>query len=572
MPVRILERHERQHQTEVASVCIIGAGIAGLLAAARLARHKHRRVVVLESGTGQPDARIDRLNEIDNPTGNYPVFVEPRFRGPGGSSAIWSGKLLPLATGDVLPRPHLNLEGWPFGLQEQSAYLREIETLMRVDRGSYEEDASSALDSARLLARNDPDFVVRWPKISAYHQSNLMRILREEIEEKDNLEIWLGATVVQWDHDPATGRIRSLRAVNHTGKSLTVAAQEYLIAAGALESTRLLLLADRQSNGAITRHSDALGRYFNDHLALHAATLCPRDWTACNLAFSDRSPAHAIRHLHFELRPDVQRAHGIGGGYFDIRVDYRDDSALSRIRSMVGSFRQGKAWADPHNLTDVVRDLPTAIRYVQWRAIHKQRYWPADSMLRIKIWIEQLPHWQNRLYLSDQLDELGAPRLKLDWSATDAEEHAFRVMVEKIEQYWQAHFAPIGSLQWNPIVTADGAHLIDAAEDQAHPAGSTRMGTDPRTSVVDPELRAHEIPNVSVASSSVFPSSGSANPTLTIMQLAMRASDFVARRLTAATASQAVPCRRSVASDSGRTVEPTLSAADRVTSDDMRVP
>ena len=70
--------------------------------------------------------------------------------------------------------------------------------------------------------------------------------------------------------------------------------------------------------------------------------------------------------------------------------------------------------------------------------------------------------------------------------------------------------------------------MVDSAVDLAHPAGSTRMGINPRYSVVDPRLRVHRIPNLSVASASVFPCSGSANPTLTILLLAMRAADKLA--------------------------------------------
>jgi choline dehydrogenase-like flavoprotein len=121
--------------------------------------------------------------------------------------------------------------------------------------------------------------------------------------------------------------------------------------------------------------------------------------------------------------------------------------------------------------------------------------------------------------------------LKLEWTRTDDEEKAFRLMVEKVRRYWERHLATICELQWMPLISKPGIRLADAAKDHAHPAGSTRMGTARSNSVVDPNLMVHCIPNLSVASSSVFPSSGVANPTLTIMQLAMRASDRVAKLL-----------------------------------------
>jgi choline dehydrogenase-like flavoprotein len=64
-----------------------------------------------------------------------------------------------------------------------------------------------------------------------------------------------------------------------------------------------------------------------------------------------------------------------------------------------------------------------------------------------------------------------------------------------------------------------------------HHMGTTRMGTDPETSVVNPQLRTHDVPNLSIASSSVFVTAGSMNPTLTIAALALKCADHIAERL-----------------------------------------
>jgi choline dehydrogenase-like flavoprotein len=83
--------------------------------------------------------------------------------------------------------------------------------------------------------------------------------------------------------------------------------------------------------------------------------------------------------------------------------------------------------------------------------------------------------------------------------------------------------------EWIPEIINSELRMVDSATDSAHPAGSTRMGVNPLDSVVDPGVRVHRVPNLSVVSASVFPFSGSANPTLTIMLLAMRAADMLAR-------------------------------------------
>jgi len=64
-----------------------------------------------------------------------------------------------------------------------------------------------------------------------------------------------------------------------------------------------------------------------------------------------------------------------------------------------------------------------------------------------------------------------------------------------------------------------------------HHIGTTRMGTDPRTSVVDASCRVHSVNNLYVAGSSVFPTSSQANPTLTLMALSLRLGKHLAQRL-----------------------------------------
>jgi choline dehydrogenase-like flavoprotein len=177
----------------------------------------------------------------------------------------------------------------------------------------------------------------------------------------------------------------------------------------------------------------------------------------------------------------------------------------------------------------IIKDSPSLLRTAQWRSVRKQKYWPSNANLTIEIRVEQLPQWQNRICLSDQKDALGVPKLRLEWKKTDAEERLFRLMVGKIDRYWNEHLARVCELEWIPEIINSELRMVDSATDRAHPAGSTRMGINPLDSVVDPRLRVHRVPNLSVVSASVFPSSGSANPTLTIMLLAMRAADMLAR-------------------------------------------
>src|SRR5580658_10577672 len=112
MAIRILDQLSSQRAELSASVCIVGAGIAGLIAATRLARNKQLRIIVVESGLKALDPSLSALNEIDNAGDKYRGALLGRSRGLGGTSLIWSGKLLPLSPPDTLPRPYLDLARW----------------------------------------------------------------------------------------------------------------------------------------------------------------------------------------------------------------------------------------------------------------------------------------------------------------------------------------------------------------------------------------------------------------------------------------------------------------------------
>ena len=114
------------------------------------------------------------------------------------------------------------------------------------------------------------------------------------------------------------------------------------------------------------------------------------------------------------------------------------------------------------------------------------------------------------------------------WAKGPADERTFRAVVRRARQFWQSTIlASVCPLQWDFDPDNVECSFTESSRDTRHPAGSARMGEDGRTSVVGRDLRCHAVPNVVVASAAVFPSSGSANPSLTIMQLAMLAADSV---------------------------------------------
>lgn len=142
--------------------------------------------------------------------------------------------------------------------------------------------------------------------------------------------------------------------------------------------------------------------------------------------------------------------------------------------------------------------------------------------LFVTVVAEQLPNAQSRVTLSDRRDALGERAALLDWRLTERDRTAWgdglRLLGDALAE------ARLGRLD----LVLDEAAALDRLRGGRHQMGTTRMSTDPRHGVVDAECRVHGIANLFIAGSSVFPTGGHANPTLTIVALALRLAERLA--------------------------------------------
>lgn len=508
-----------------APICIIGAGMAGLTIARRLAK-AGRRVVVLESGGGAFDQSVHDLNELEDISGRYTRAMTGHYRGLGGSSTRWGGRMLPISIDETRERPTPGLPEWPFAVDDLQRYHREIEAMFGIDDGPFDEAALAGLDEDHIVPVSDPDFVARmakWPKL---RRCNLAHILGGELRAASNVEIWLNATVCDFELDRESGRLTSVTAHNSAGRELTVRADRFVVTAGTIETTRLLLWLKAQSDGRALS-TPALGRYLQDHINVRIARVSRRD-----SAFSNRFCAYRFRNgtrrsLHLELTPAAQNREQVASAFAYFTMDFAG-TALDVVKKAARSLQTGD-FSIGH-MGGIVRQLPFMARMTWWRYARQQLYLPADVPVHIEICAEQFPDQRNAITLSVQRDALGLPRAAVQWSPLAADERTLRAAAQCLARYWSRnelnHRLP---LDWIAPCRDPAGCISDAAVDYAHPSGSARMGTDPAVSVVDPDLVCHDVRNLSVMSAAVFPSAGSANPTFTLLALALRHADYLSQ-------------------------------------------
>jgi choline dehydrogenase-like flavoprotein len=219
-------------------------------------------------------------------------------------------------------------------------------------------------------------------------------------------------------------------------------------------------------------------------------------------------------------------------------------SGLFLARKFI-SYEYGKRLNDGTQLTpglyarhllNVMADpLDTASFLAHWasKRTFAQRKFPSvilrnrSNRFSLEMHGEQIPRADSRVTLSDKVDALGMPRLRVDWRYSPEDIDSVRGTLDVIAQELERTGA--GRLEYDRDTLEEALMRFGAYG--GHHIGTARMGADPRTSVVDRDCRVHSVDNLFVAGSATFPTSSQANPTLTLVALSLRLGEHLARRL-----------------------------------------
>jgi choline dehydrogenase-like flavoprotein len=510
----------------------VGGGMTGLLLARRL--HKSGlRVVVLESGGYAETDETNALNETVSSDRVYKGAQLGRARRLGGTSSIWGGALIPFGAHDFETRPHVGMQKWPLQLADILEEMREVEALFGVDDQSYEEEYVEGLRPGHGIPTGDKDISLRFAKFPTFKRRNLANLLVDLTKGRSGPSIWLNATVTSILPSLENGTAAEVVAISPRGKKMRVAAKRFALCAGAIETTRLLLLLDRHTDGRAFYSCRALGRYFFDHISMAVADITPLDATRLNRMAGYRWHGNTMRAMRFELSRSAQREDGVGSCFGHIGIEAAKGTGFYSVRHSLREYQR----------TGLVRSLDPAYlfrdpRYLLkagwWRLVGRQMLWPGTAECKLNVVAEQLPSEQHSISLANSTDAFGVPRARINWSITQRDVGGIIAYSRRFNRYWKrSAWSQVGRLQWKVDLSEarPGVPSVDELTDIYHPGGTTRMGENPNNSVVDRNLSIFSVPNISIASASVFPSGPSANPSLVLMSLSIRLANYIARAL-----------------------------------------
>jgi choline dehydrogenase-like flavoprotein len=140
--------------------------------------------------------------------------------------------------------------------------------------------------------------------------------------------------------------------------------------------------------------------------------------------------------------------------------------------------------------------------------------------------VEQDPDPDSRITLSDDTDVLGMPRARIDWRISELQKHT----IVRFAQHASWAFSSLGQQLSLLEHIRDGQVDVAQLRDVAHPSGTTRIADSALRGVVDGTCQVHGVERLYIAGTSVFPTQGHVNPTLTLVAVAIRVADQIKAR------------------------------------------
>ena len=435
------------------------------------------------------------------------------------------------------PAPWLGLAGWPISREELQPFYVRAQQL--VEAGQYRYDLAQWVEAVGEVddmsaAQLEQTFWQKSPP-TRFGQRYL-----EPLRTAENITVLLNANLTSIQTAGEQGVVDSVELRSLQGKSAHVRARCVVLACGGLENPRLLLAAAPAWPRGLGNEHDLVGRFFMEHPWFQVGTILPTE----PYTLVDRYYRHAAGgHLHrsgWRFSEGEQERLGVQNCCVELSVEAYRQGGVQAAGKLWRDLSHGKLPPDvADRVVTVLSDIGGITESVIRKALLHRTVNKPPERLTLQVDLDPKPNPDSRVTLAGERDALGMPRVQLDWQLTEDDERSMAVLARRVAD--ELTRLGQGRVRLHPALQEPGGgwaragNLIghDVAPDAPpmhiswHHMGTTRMAASPREGVVDADCRVHGTANLFVAGSSVFPTTGNANPTLTIVALALRLADHL---------------------------------------------
>lgn len=491
-------------------LCIVGAGAAGIALALEFVQAS-TRVILLEGGGFDLDGPVQALYRGEIVGRPYYPLEGARLHYFGGTTGHWGGYCAPFDSIDFAPRAWVPHSGWPITRSQLDPFYARAHPVL--DLGPYEYDPAAwvARDPTRAPLPLDPS--IAHDKVWQFSPpTRFGSKYRDALVQAPNVHLYTYANVVEVEANESVRTVDTLRVRQFDGRELRVRARHVVLACSTMQNVRLLLASNARATAGLGNGHDLVGRYFMEHLEMpagKAVILQPQ-----SLAFYAFDFGRTTMRAELRLSDAEQERQAILNGTVSLEPSAASGSAATTFELEPPEELEAYRQATRDGIGDDMRSPPSRHDAA---AVAARPYY--DLVTRQ----EQAPNPASRVTLSTERDALGVPRARFDWQFTALDKRSMRALYLTLGREFGRR--GIGRVQLREWLLTDDESWPSFVSGGWHDMGGTRMHDNPKQGVVDADCRVHGLSNLHIAGAGVFPTAGAANPTLTIVAMALRLAD-----------------------------------------------
>jgi hypothetical protein len=499
-------------------ICIVGSGAAGLFLTECLSK-SGLKIILLDAGNKVSISGEKVGMKCKFSSKVYNGATIGRFFGVGGSTSEWGGRLIPFPDSDSY-RSSLdstNSDSWNNIISTVNKYQDSVLDILDLQNISFKGDVDKIL---RNNSNIFPNIEVTSSVFLPFSKKNFSFMVKKW--SLIPISLYYNAVVSNYNISrvkKGDSEINSIEAVSINGNKVKINSKRFIIASGAIESTRMLLEMEESVQFQLFKKTATIGNYLSDHLSWRIFSI-KKDFNSKVVGlFSHKFINGLMRSIHFI---NAGKDGKVPRYYAHLVFDNK--SIGFKLARDVLYFIQNKR-IPRIAIKDFLFGISDLFKIVFFRFFAQRLYISPKTETSLFIDVEQDPVKENSISLSDEIDNYGRKIVNINWNITNQD----LLNIECIARNFDTHWNEIDSL-----VGANGKSIerVDAdmrnPHDVYHPVGTCKMGKG-KEDVVDFNLKVYGTSNLYVLSTAVFPTAGSANPTFSMLCFAKKMADNIVR-------------------------------------------
>ncbi len=504
------------------TVCIIGTGPAGSAAAINIAKSGYD-VLLIEAGDYETDSDFAKtISQIDVSSSSHPndrPSLKFGFsRQIGGSSNLWAGRTALFENIDMQERHWLNdSDSWPFDRSALDPYY--IKAVDFLGLPSFEGYSKREIDLPFSFGEKVDLKCFQWSKKPFNFKALLLETAKQS---QSNFSILYNASVQEIILDECGEKAQCAVVKSLSGRTINIKAPIFILAAGGVETPRILLNSNSHPShqNGLGNNQDVVGRYLSTHPKSNMAALIlkkavPTQHPLFNNEISDKA---SIRY-GLGFNSTAQEGAELLNHYVQLSP-LLEHNANKMFEMIKGTKAVNSELLDRSKL---IRGALPGLGLLVFETFERiAGFQKRAKKFILRAFLDQYPHQDNRVYLSEEKDLYGMRKASLHWRFSEQDKKSVLDFFALLDKEVRAQ--GIGHLEYSKLTEMSDWPMTEI---HSHFMGTTRMGSDPENSVTNEDAKVHGVHNLYIAGPSLFPTYGFANPFLTIVALSLKLSEHI---------------------------------------------